>query len=151
MKDNGICPNRTTFNAVITACGKGSRPDDAINYLNDMISCQIEPDAQTYHRVVLALVRAGSMDKASEIYGGAVSAGIIKLWKRPGVADLHTHNAVSGVVGAKFALRHHAEENPTRNLEIVTGWGKRSGEDGPLLKPEIENMLKAAGINYEIT
>ena len=47
-------PDVITYNAVISACEKGRRPDEALKLLAEMKAASLKPDVITYSAVISA-------------------------------------------------------------------------------------------------
>ena len=58
MEQQGVTPNAITYNALISACGKGKQPEQALNVFEAMVQQGVVPDATTYNALISACEKA---------------------------------------------------------------------------------------------
>ncbi len=85
LTDAGITPNVITYNAVISACEKGGKAEEALEIFK-AIPVGITLDVITYTAVISACGKGGKAEKALEIFNKMLDAGI--------TPNVITYNAV---------------------------------------------------------
>ncbi len=90
LTDAGITPNVITYNAVISACEKGGKAEEALEIFK-AIPVGITLDVITYTAVISACGKGGKAEKALEIFNKMLDAGI--------TPNVITYNAVISACG----------------------------------------------------
>lgn len=142
-----------SYNAAISASCERGRYGQALRLLEECEGGGIEPNHQAYAAVLEALPRE-QIGKAREVLKHAISHGHFNVWAYDGKFDLHltNPNCVDGACPAAVArvlmfhtLMEFAEG--TREIDpqgwvVVTGWGRGSGENGPVLPGACRQFLR---------
>jgi pentatricopeptide repeat protein len=162
MRAKGVEPDVITYNASISACGKGGQWEKALQLLEEMRAKGVEPDVFTYGAVIDAVVdqltfARGLLKKALAlgVFAKPVQASDASSWK----LDLHEHSEGSAVTAVRWWLeeeiRPWLSEQPSSvypdiTVELITGWGKHrgAGKTGDI-KQAVAQALVAMGVPFK--
>ncbi|KAG0470553.1 hypothetical protein HPP92_017253 [Vanilla planifolia] len=67
MLQDGICPDRRTFNSLLAGCSRAGRLEDARILFDEMIDVGIGRDIYTYNTFIDVLCKGGNMELAVEV------------------------------------------------------------------------------------
>ena len=81
----GVQPNVIVYNAAISACEKGERPDEALKLLDEMKTAGVKPDVITYSAAISACEKGRRTDEALKLLAEMKAAGVMP--------DVITYNA----------------------------------------------------------
>ncbi len=93
----GVYPNTITFNAAISACEKGGRPDKALQLFEHLLNegpkfpAPVYPDTITYNAALSAYKMGGQPDKALQLFEDLLNKG--PKFPTPVYPDTITYNA----------------------------------------------------------
>ncbi|PKU68253.1 pentatricopeptide repeat-containing protein At2g31400, chloroplastic [Dendrobium catenatum] len=76
MLQNGICPDRKTFNSLLAGCSHAGRLEDARILFDEMIDLGIGRDIYTYNTFIDVLCKGGNMKFAVEVIPDMLSSYI---------------------------------------------------------------------------
>ncbi|CAE8718293.1 unnamed protein product [Polarella glacialis] len=97
----------------------------------------------------LALIRVGAEEMAEHLFAQGIKDGVLEDWRKgPRIIDLHNRPVDVAKLAVLMALR----EDPQRTLReagasrkpltIITGWGRHSAGNDPLIRPAMMEYLK---------
>jgi pentatricopeptide repeat protein len=67
MTSCGLKPDVITYNALISACDKGLRPEQAQATFNDLVESGLEPDGISYCSLISAFASVGDAESARKV------------------------------------------------------------------------------------
>ena len=97
MRLVGVQPNVIVYNAAISACEKGERPDEALKLLDEMKTAGVMPDVITYSAAISACEKGGRTDEALELLAEMKAAGVMP--------DVITYNAAISACARRAGAR----------------------------------------------
>jgi len=108
----------------------------------------LEPNVITYSAAIEALP-VSELGKARDVLKKAIAEGYFQVWKSERTFDLHLgrihHSATASVANALLypTLCEYAEGSRRiqGDLEVVTGRGRGSGKNGPILPTSTRTFL----------
>jgi pentatricopeptide repeat protein len=86
LRNGGISPDIFVYSAAISACGKGSQAQPALDLLGEMKAAGLKPNVIAYNAAISACGNGGQTQSALDLFGEMKSAGL-----KP---DIITYNAV---------------------------------------------------------
>ena len=86
MKQRGLEPNVITYSALISACEKGQKPEDAIELFKAMKWEGVVPDVITYNALISACEKGQKFEQALKLFHAMQQQGV--------VPDVITYNAL---------------------------------------------------------
>jgi len=148
MKERGLEPDIITYSAAISACGKDGQWERALALLEEMKKRGLEPNNITYSAIIEALP-VSELDKTRDVLRKAIAKGYFQVWKTPRIFDLHMKSDVnSATASVANALLYHTlceyaegSRQIQGDLEVVTGRGRGSGKNGPVLPTSTRTFL----------
>merc|ERR1712137_501243 len=114
MKQSGVRPNVITYSALISACGKGSQTEKALEVFAEMKQSGLKPNVITYSALISACVKGNQTEKALEVFAKMKRSGV-----KP---DAITYDSLSSVlqkmseVGASHSRDEYASECDSLSL-----------------------------------
>lgn len=140
-----LVPDRSTFNALIDACGKAGFFDRALDLLQRMRVQGLQPCAVTYNALLDACGRNRMFDKAMELFENMAKEGV-----EPDVYTLNTLIAVCcrcGKLDDAFSILRRLKEKSLKPDEVtyntlIDAVGKSGGLDYAF---ELTEEMKRSG------
>lgn len=129
MRANNCKPNEIIYGAAISCCRKASQPERSLLLLRKLIEDGLSPNTATFNTVIMGLVEAENMTKASAVF---------KLLKSE-----HSKKAKPNRQTYSILIKGMAANSQPKNAEYYL---KRMREDG--MKPDVD-LLTAIVSSYE--
>lgn len=76
MLQNGICPDRKTFNSLLAGCSHAGRLEDARILFDEMIDLGIGRDIYTYNTFIDVLCKAGNLEFAINVFSDMLTNNV---------------------------------------------------------------------------
>ena len=126
-----------------SACEKGGQWKKALGLLYEMNTAGEEPNAITYSAAIIACFNSSKYQEAVSLTAEAQSLGKLPLFSiESAVWDLHELTLPTACMAVSKGLLSLKQDNGSlRDIVVVTGKGKGSGEKGPVLKEGIPIFL----------
>jgi len=151
MESRGIVPDTISYSAAISACEKGRQWQQALELLREMESHGVLPNLISYSAVVKCCFDCQEFGIALRIVHEAQRKKCLpRFWEQEANEwDLHGLSLATAAMLVTDALLMIAQ---TRSYElshfqeimVITGRGKRSGQDGPVLQQQLPLFLETA-------
>ena len=77
MTVEGVAPNAVTYNAAISACGKGRRWAQAIELLREMDEAGVRPNKISYNAAISACEKGGQWARAVDLLVEMENKGVL--------------------------------------------------------------------------
>eukprot|EP00613_Pedinella_sp_CCMP2098_P060822 CAMPEP_0171986624 /NCGR_PEP_ID=MMETSP0993-20121228/274965_1 /TAXON_ID=483369 /ORGANISM="non described non described, Strain CCMP2098" /LENGTH=289 /DNA_ID=CAMNT_0012639535 /DNA_START=27 /DNA_END=896 /DNA_ORIENTATION=+ len=143
MHNRGLEPDVVSYSAAISACEKGGQWEKAVELLNTMHYRGVKPNEITMPACIEVLEGAGRFAKADEIMVSAQKLGYFgTVRSSDSEIDLRGCSvAVARTLLRLVLLDLKSVSYPSRDIVIITGQGKGSGERGAVLPDQVRSFL----------
>jgi pentatricopeptide repeat protein len=132
-----------SYSAAISACEKGLQYKKALELLREMEERGIQPNVISYNTLIQCSFAVKTFGEALSIVKCGQKAGLYPHFCLEDVGwDLHGFSLAVACMLLVDALLYLVCSESSRDLVIVTGQGRGSGPEGPILKSGVPRFLQ---------